>query len=128
MPQEIEVGDTVAYSDIFIRRQNRYPTDMASAQGKVKALHRLDKGVVLADIKWDKPGLPKRVNIRTSPRRKPPPSGSDRPRNALRGRNHRARPAGLLDTVRDRTGSLTAIAVALQTSSTNSPENTPSQA
>jgi len=64
MSCKIEVGDTVAYSDTFIKRQNRYPTDMPSAQGKVKVLHRLDTGVILADIAWNKPGLPKRVNVK----------------------------------------------------------------
>jgi SpoVK/Ycf46/Vps4 family AAA+-type ATPase len=52
------------YSDSFIKRQNRYPTDMPSAQGKVKVLHRLDNGVILADIAWNKSGLPKRVNVK----------------------------------------------------------------
>jgi hypothetical protein len=37
---------------------------MPSAQGKVKVLHRLDTGVILADIAWNKPGLPKRVNVK----------------------------------------------------------------
>ena len=64
MSCKIEVGDTVAYSDTFIKRQNRYPTDMPSAQGKVKVLHRLDNGVILADIAWNKSGLPKRVNVK----------------------------------------------------------------
>jgi hypothetical protein len=35
-----------------------------SAQGKVKALHRLDSGIILADIAWNKPGLPMRVNVK----------------------------------------------------------------
>ncbi len=64
MPHQIKVGDTVAYSDSFIKRQNRYPTDMPSAQGKVTVLHRLDGGVILADIEWNQPGLPKRVNVK----------------------------------------------------------------
>jgi hypothetical protein len=60
----IQVDDTVAYSDAFLNRQNRYPSDMPSAQGKVKILHRLDNGIILADIEWNKPGLPKRVNVK----------------------------------------------------------------
>jgi len=64
MPYRIEVGDTVAYSDSFLDRPNRYPSDMPSAQGKVRLLHRLDNGIVMADIEWDKPGLPKRVNVK----------------------------------------------------------------
>ena len=34
MSCKIEVGDTVAYSGSFIKRQNLYPTDMPSAKGK----------------------------------------------------------------------------------------------
>jgi hypothetical protein len=37
---------------------------MPSAQGKVKAVHRLDKGIILADIEWNQPGLPKRVDVK----------------------------------------------------------------
>lgn len=60
----IAVGDSVAYTDSLLDRHSRYPSDMPSAQGKVKALHRLDSGIILADIEWDKPGLPKRVNVK----------------------------------------------------------------
>ena len=64
MSHRIIVGDSVDYSDSFLNRQNQYPSNMPSAQGKVKALHYLDKGIVLADIEWNKPGLPKRVNAK----------------------------------------------------------------
>jgi hypothetical protein len=37
---------------------------MQSAQGKVRALHKLESGIVMADIDWNKPGLPKRANIK----------------------------------------------------------------
>jgi hypothetical protein len=30
----------------------------------VKLLHHLDEGIILADIEWNKPGLPKRVNVK----------------------------------------------------------------
>jgi hypothetical protein len=60
----VQVGDTVAYTDSFIDRHSRYHNEMQSAQGKVKALHQLQSGSVLADINWNKPGLPKRVNIK----------------------------------------------------------------
>lgn len=60
----IQVGDTVAYSQSFLDSQNRYPTTIATAKGKVKALHRLDSGFIMADIEWDKRDLPKRVNIK----------------------------------------------------------------
>ena len=60
----IQVGDTVAYSQSFIDRQHRYPDKMPSARGKVNVLHSLDKGIIMADITWNEPGLPKRVNIK----------------------------------------------------------------
>jgi hypothetical protein len=64
MSHEIEVGDTVAYSGRFLARQHLYPSDLPSARGTVIALHRLDSGVMLADIDWDIHGMPKRVNIK----------------------------------------------------------------
>ena len=64
MSSRIEVGDSVAYTDTFLDRNSRYPSDILSAQGMVKALHYLDRGLILADIEWDKPGLPKRVNVK----------------------------------------------------------------
>jgi len=64
MSHEIEVGDTVAYSSTFVDRQHLCPSDLPSARGKVKVLRRLDTGVILADIEWNKPGLPKRVNVK----------------------------------------------------------------
>ena len=60
----IHIGDTVTYSHTFIDRHSRYPNDMQSAQGKVRALHTLKSGIVMADIDWNKPGLPKRVNVK----------------------------------------------------------------
>ena len=64
MSHSIEVGDTVAYNQSFLDRNSRYPNDLPSAQGKVKALHKLEKGIIMADIDWNKPGLPKRVNLK----------------------------------------------------------------
>jgi hypothetical protein len=63
-PPGIQVGDTVAYTQAFLDRNSRYPNGLAAAQGTVKALHRLDNGSVLADIDWNKPGLPKRVGVK----------------------------------------------------------------
>lgn len=60
----IRIGDNVTYSHTFIDRHSRYPNDMQSAQGKVRALHKLESGLVMADIDWDTPGLPKRVNVK----------------------------------------------------------------
>lgn len=63
-PPGIQVGDTVAYSQAYLDRNSRYPNGLAAAEGTVKALHRLESGTVLADIDWNKPGLPKRVNVK----------------------------------------------------------------
>jgi len=60
----IQIGDAVTYSHTFIDRHSRYPNDMQSARGKVRALHTLKNGIVLADIDWNTPGLPKRVNVK----------------------------------------------------------------
>jgi hypothetical protein len=60
----IQVGDTVAYTDTFIDRHSRYPNDLQSAQGVVKALHTLDSGMILADIDWNRPGHSKRINLK----------------------------------------------------------------
>ena len=60
----IQVGDTVAYSQSFLNRQNQFPDNMLSARGRVIVLHLLDKGIIMADIEWNKPGLPKRVDIK----------------------------------------------------------------
>lgn len=60
----IQVGDTVAYTAAFLDHHSRYHNDMLSALGKVIALHHLESGMILADIGWNKPSLPKRVNIK----------------------------------------------------------------
>jgi hypothetical protein len=64
MSDRITVGNHVAYTESFLDRHSRYHNNMGSAQGKVVALHYLKTGVILADIEWDMPGLPKRVNIK----------------------------------------------------------------
>ena len=64
MPHPIVVGDTVAYSDSFLNRQHLCPSDLRDARGKVMAFHRLDSGVILADIEWNNRSLPKRVNVK----------------------------------------------------------------
>jgi hypothetical protein len=60
----IQVGDTVAYTETFIERHGPHLKDAQSAQGQVTALHDLESGATLADIDWNKPGLPKRVNVK----------------------------------------------------------------
>ncbi|MFZ1011111.1 MAG: hypothetical protein WAN65_30005 [Candidatus Sulfotelmatobacter sp.] len=64
MAHKIQVGASVAYSHNFLDRQNQTVNNMQLAQGKVIALHRLHTGIILADIEWNIPGLPKRVNVK----------------------------------------------------------------
>jgi hypothetical protein len=64
MPHPFQAGDTVAYAESFLARQNKCPSEMPVARGEVIALHTLYNGSILADIEWDKPGLPKRVNVK----------------------------------------------------------------
>jgi len=64
MPHDMKIGDTVAYTDAYLDRQSRFHPDMRSAQGKITALHSLKDGGILADIEWNRRGLPKRVNIK----------------------------------------------------------------
>jgi hypothetical protein len=70
MAHTILVGATVAYSHNFLDRQNQTVNNMQLAQGKVIALHRLHTGIILADIEWNMPGLPKRVNVKNLVRMK----------------------------------------------------------
>jgi hypothetical protein len=61
--QAIQVDDTVVYADSFLDRHGKFHIDMLSAQGRVKALPHVHY-LTFADIKWDKPYLPKRVNVK----------------------------------------------------------------
>ena len=61
--QGIQVGDTVVYTDSFLDRHSHFYINMLSAQGKVKALHHV-RNLTLADTEWNRPGLPKRVNVK----------------------------------------------------------------
>jgi hypothetical protein len=62
--QPIQIGDTVACGQTFIERHGRYSGSMTYARGKVNALHRVAGGIILADIDWNPPGLPKRVDVK----------------------------------------------------------------
>ena len=62
--QAIQVGDTVAYSKAFLQSTGQFTGDAPHARGKVTALKELGKDVTLADIDWDKPDLPGRVNVK----------------------------------------------------------------
>jgi len=60
----IRVGDTVAYSKAFLQSTGQVTGDVPHARGKVTALRELSEDVTLAEIDWDKPDLPGRVNVR----------------------------------------------------------------
>lgn len=62
---KIQVGDTVAYNPSYIDRQSlRGGGNLSFARGQVTAVHRIDNGVLLADIEWDTAGLSKRVFVK----------------------------------------------------------------
>ena len=60
----IQVGDTVAYSAAFLRSIGTYTGDMPRARGTVTALVPVGSHVTLAEIDWDLPDLPTRVNVK----------------------------------------------------------------
>ncbi len=62
--QPIQVGDMVGYSKQFLQSTGQYTGNVPFARGKVTALLPLDGGVTLAEIDWDKPDLPPRVNVK----------------------------------------------------------------
>ncbi len=62
--QEIQVGDTVAYSKAFLQSTGQYAGDVPHARGEVKALVNLGSETTLAEIEWDRPGIPERVNVK----------------------------------------------------------------
>jgi hypothetical protein len=60
----INVGDTVAYSKTFLQSTGQYTGNVPHARGKVLALHQLSPETTLAEIEWEKPDLPSRVNVK----------------------------------------------------------------
>jgi hypothetical protein len=62
--QPIQVGDRVAYSKRFLQSISCYAGDLPHAHGKVTALVTLGPEVTLAEIDWDTPDIPRRVNVR----------------------------------------------------------------
>jgi hypothetical protein len=61
--QALQVGDTVAYSKQFLNSISCYTGDMPQARGKITALIPIGE-VTLAEIAWDLPDLPSRVNVK----------------------------------------------------------------
>ena len=59
----IEAGDTVAYSKQWLRSTGQMTGDAPFARGQVTGLVSLGS-LVLAEIAWDKPDLPTRVNVK----------------------------------------------------------------
>ncbi|WP_254508991.1 hypothetical protein [Anatilimnocola floriformis] len=59
----IAVGDKVCYSRQFLQSTGQQTGDVPFARGTVTALVPLGKETLLAEIEWDNPDLPNRVNI-----------------------------------------------------------------
>lgn len=62
--KEFKVGDVVAYCERFINRIGQEFTNVKAARGKVMALITVHEELVMAEIEWDTPYLPKRVDVR----------------------------------------------------------------
>ncbi|MDA7980151.1 MAG: hypothetical protein MPJ50_15400 [Pirellulales bacterium] len=62
--QPVQVGDTVGYSKAFLQSTGQYAGDIPFARGKVTALHPVGSETVLAEIEWDRPNIPTRVNVK----------------------------------------------------------------
>jgi hypothetical protein len=60
--QPIQVGDTVGYSKGFLQSTGQHTGDVPFARGKVTALHPVGTETILAEIEWDRPDMPTRVN------------------------------------------------------------------
>ena len=63
-PDELNVGDAVAYSRAFLQSIGAYTGDMPRAKGKVTGLVPVGRELVLAEVTWDRAELPPRVNVR----------------------------------------------------------------
>jgi hypothetical protein len=60
----VKVGDSVCYSAVFLRSINSHFGDLPWGRGVVTGLKTLGADVVLAEIAWNLPDLPGRVNVR----------------------------------------------------------------
>jgi hypothetical protein len=60
----INVGDTVAYSKAFLQSTGQYTGDVPHARGKVTALVPIGTETILAEIDWNTPDIPARVNVK----------------------------------------------------------------
>ena len=59
----IGAGDTVAYSRTWLQSTGQVTGDVPFARGRVKSLIPLGS-LVLAEIEWNTPDLPERVNVK----------------------------------------------------------------
>ncbi len=59
----IKVGDVVAYSRPFLRSIGCYTGNLPRARGKVTSLAAIGE-VKVAEIAWDLPDVPARVNVK----------------------------------------------------------------
>jgi len=59
----IQAGDTVAYAKAWLQSTGQQTGDTPFARGRVKCLVPLGS-LVLAEIEWDTPDLPNRVNVK----------------------------------------------------------------
>jgi len=58
----VSVGDKVCYSRQFLQSTGQQTGDVPFARGKVTALVKLGE-TMLAEIEWNQPDLPTRVNV-----------------------------------------------------------------
>jgi hypothetical protein len=61
--QPIKVGDKVAYSKSFLQSTGSYSGDIPHARGEVTTLIPIGE-TTLAEIAWDRPDMPARVNVK----------------------------------------------------------------
>jgi len=60
----IKVGDQVAYCEQFLDRIGQEFTNVRTARGKVLGLITVHEGLTMAEVEWDTPYLPNRVDVR----------------------------------------------------------------
>lgn len=67
----IQVGDAVGYSKEFLsckrllKHAGQHSVDAALAVGRVTGLHAVSDALLLAEIEWDRPDMPARVNVKS---------------------------------------------------------------
>ena len=59
----LKVGDKVQYTKAWLRSTGMYTGDIPRAKGIIKKIEPLGQ-TALAHIKWDKPDVPPKVNVK----------------------------------------------------------------